>query len=118
MAHPQLLENTYYELLHTERIDEFNHEHQQGRVPLDALRGGDFRGLVLKGLNVEGLDLGDAYFRGADLRGIDFSTCNLVGASIAQAHIAGCYFPANIDAYELRLSFDLGTRLRARLTDK
>lgn len=118
MTQPQALNNIYYEMLHAERIDEFNNEHRQGRVPLDALRGGDFRGLVLKGLLLEGMDLGDAYFRGADLRGIDFSTCNLVGASIAQAHIAGCYFPANIDAYEVRLSFDLGTRLRANLTDR
>lgn len=108
------LQNPYYELVLSEQIDEFNSAKAEGLVPTDALRAGNFRGLILRGLNVEGMDLCDAYFRGADLRGIDFSTCRMDGASIAQAHISGCFFPKAIEAYEIRLSFDLGTRLRER----
>jgi len=36
----------------------------------------------------------------------------LEGASFCQAHISGCFFPSEITADELRLSFDLGIRVR------
>ena len=65
-------------------------------------------------MDASGLDLSDAYFRGADLRGIDFRQTNLEGASMAEAKISGCYFPKELSAEEIRMSVELGTRLRYR----
>lgn len=113
MSQPQVLDNAFYKLLREERVTEFNQLKAAGKMPVDALRGGDLRGLDLRQLDAADLDLRDVYLRGADLRGVDFSRSRLAGASICQAHISGCYFPRDIDAYELRLSFDLGTRLRS-----
>jgi uncharacterized protein YjbI with pentapeptide repeats len=46
------------------------------------------------------------------LRGVDFSKTNLEGASIHSARIAGAYFPPQIPADEILLSFMHGTRMR------
>lgn len=112
MTKPIIHNNPLYDLLRSERVAEFNQRKARGEVKEGMLRGGDFRGLDLRELDASGLDLRDAYFRGADLRGIDFRTTQLEGASFCQAHISGCYFPAELPAMELRLSFDLGTRVR------
>lgn len=112
MLKPIVHRNPYYELLHSERVAEFNQCKARGEVKMDMLRGGDFRGLDLRGLDASGLDLRDGYFRSADLRGVDFRTTQLEGASFCQAHISGCFFPREIHADELRLSFDLGIRVR------
>lgn len=112
MTKPIVHKNPIYELLRAERIQDFNQRKARGEVPPDALRGGDFRGLDLRELDASGLDLRDAYFRGADLRGIDFRATQLEGASFCQAHISGCFFPVELPATELRLSFDLGIRVR------
>jgi uncharacterized protein YjbI with pentapeptide repeats len=112
MAKPIVHRNALYELLRTERIDEFNKRKAAGESLEGLLRGGDFRGLDLRALDVDGLDLRDAYFRGADLRGIDFRNTQLEGASFCQAHLSGCYFPKELSADELRQSFDLGLRVR------
>ena len=114
MSKPIVYQNALYELLRAERVDEFNKRKAAGESTVDQLRGGDFRGLDLRELDTNGLDLRDAYFRGADLRGIDFRNCNLEGASFCQAHISGCYFPPELSADEIRLSFDLGIRVRYR----
>lgn len=112
MAKPIVHHNALYDLLRAEQIDEFNKRIAAGESVDEKLRGGDFRGLDLRNLIVDGLDLRDAYFRGADLRGIDFRDCNIEGASFCQAHISGCYFPTQLSADEIRLSFDLGIRVR------
>jgi uncharacterized protein YjbI with pentapeptide repeats len=112
MTKPLVHHNPYYELLRSERVTEFNQRKARGEIKDGVLRGGDFRGLDLRELDASGLDLRDAYFRGADLRGIDFRTTQLEGASFCQAHISGCFFPREITADELRLSFDLGIRVR------
>lgn len=112
MTKPVVHHNALYELLRTERIDEFNKRKAAGENMEGLLRGGDFRGLDLRNLDADGLDLRDAYFRGADLRGIDFRNTQLEGASFCQAHLSGCYFPSTLSASELRQSFDLGIRVR------
>ncbi|MFT6891870.1 MAG: hypothetical protein ACJASY_003929, partial [Halioglobus sp.] len=53
--------------------------------------------------------------RNCDLSGIDFRQTNLEGASILDAKVSGAYFPAELDAAEIRLSLETGTRLRYRL---
>ena len=112
MTKPVIHKNALYELLRSENIAAFNQRKAKGEVKGDELRAGDFRGLDLRELDASGLDLRDAYFRGADLRGIDFRNTQLEGASFCQAHISGCFFPKELSADELRLSFDLGIRVR------
>lgn len=112
MTKPVVHHNALYDLLRAEQVDEFNKRKAAGEVAEGLLCGGDFRGLDLRNLDADGLDLSDAYFRGADLRGIDFRKAKLEGASFCQAHLSGCYFPKELSADELRLSFDLGIRVR------
>ncbi len=112
MGKPLVHQNPLYELLRTEQVAEFNRRKAAGEVADGLLTGGDFRGLDLRNLDADGLDLRDAYFRGADLRGVDFRNAKLEGASFCQAHISGCYFPSELKADEIRLSFDLGIRVR------
>ena len=112
MSKPIVHQNTLYHLLRSEKIAEFNQRKAAGEYREDALVGGDFRGLDLRDLDALGLDLTDGYFRGADLRGVDFRKTKLEGASFCQAHLSGCYFPTELSADEIRLSFDLGIRVR------
>ncbi|MES2823812.1 MAG: pentapeptide repeat-containing protein [Pseudomonadota bacterium] len=112
MSEPIVHQNPFYELLRSENIDEFNRRKKMGEVAAEHLRGGNFRGLDLRNLDTDGLDLSDAYFRAADLRGIDFRTCNLEGASFCQAYISGCYFPTALSSEEIRLSIEKGIRVR------
>lgn len=110
MALPKVHDNALYQLLHNENVAEFNKRHEEGKAA--ELRGGNYRGLDLRNLNADGLDLTDAYFRGADLRGIDFRNTKLEGASMIDAKISGCYFPRELSPEEIRLSITQGTRLR------
>ena len=112
MTKPVVHQNALYDLLRAEQITEFNKRKAAGESTDEKLRAGDFRGLDLRNLDADGLDLTDAYFRGADLRGIDFRNTKLEGASFCQAHLSGCYFPAELSADEIRLSFDIGIRVR------
>jgi uncharacterized protein YjbI with pentapeptide repeats len=114
MAKPILYHNALFDLLRTEQVDEFNRRRAAGESTEGLLCGGDFRGLDLRNLDADRLDLSDAYFRGADLRGVDFRKANIEGASFCQAHISGCYFPKEVSADEIRLSIDLGIRIRYR----
>ena len=107
---PHKIDDPLYDLLQQEKIMEFNSRRVLGD---DCdLTGARLRGLDLRGLDAENLNLQDAYLRGADLRGIDFRTANLEGASLADANISGCYFPPSIPAEEIRLSVVHGTRIR------
>ncbi len=112
MTKPIIHHNPMYDLLRAERVVEFNQRKARGELKEGQLRAGDFRGLDLRELDADGLDLRDAYFRGADLRGIDFRNCQLEGASFCQAHVSGCFFPKSLKADELRLSIDVGIRVR------
>lgn len=114
MTKPVVHHNPLYDLLRAEQVAEFNRRKASGETTDGLLRGGDFRGLDLRELDASGLDLRDAYFRGADLRGVDFRNTQLEGASFCQAHISGCFFPEALTADEIRLSFDLGIRVRYR----
>lgn len=112
---PAILKNPLYALLREENISEFNKLKEGGEVP--ELRGGDFRGLDLRNLNADHLDLTDAYFRGADLRGVDFRSATIKGASLADAKISGCFFPSNVSAQEVLMSVSQGTRIRQPAPD-
>lgn len=112
MPKPLIHSNELYQLLREERIDEFNRRKATGEKGI--LSGGDYRGLDLRNLDAEGLDFSDAYFRNTDLRGIDFRNSRLEGASIAEAHVSGCYFPVEIAPDEIQMSLTLGTRMRYR----
>lgn len=116
MTKPMIHTNPLYQLLREERITEFNERRARGESAV--LSGGDYRGLDLRNINADGIDFRDAYFRNSDLRGVDFRNAQLEGASIAEAHISGCYFPAELSADEIRMSLNLGTRMRYRQASK
>ena len=105
------IDHPLYQALRDENIEAFNQAREQ-YSPLPSFAYGDFRGLDLRGLNAEGLDFTHAYFRGADLRGIDFRRTELEGASIAHSKISGCYFPHDLEADEIVMSLNHGTRMR------
>lgn len=102
-----------YKLLLDEKIKEFNAARAEGKTV--DLRGAQLRGRDLRIINVDGLDMRDAYLRGADLRGIDFRNTQMEGVSICEAKISGCFFPRELPADEIRLSLEKGTRMRYRL---
>ncbi|WP_221799930.1 pentapeptide repeat-containing protein [Oceanobacter mangrovi] len=110
MATPGISQDPLYQMLRHDDVTGFNQAIADG-ASCD-LRGTDLRGLDLRGIHFQGMDLTNAYFRGADLRGIDFRGCRLDGVSLANARVSGCYFPTEISADELRMSVELGTRLR------
>ncbi|WMS87959.1 pentapeptide repeat-containing protein [Pleionea litopenaei] len=106
----KIIDDPLYQLLRNEQVAAFNKQ----RASVDKLdfSNCDFRGLDLRGLNATGINFSGAYFRGADLRGVDFSQSNLRGASIASAHVSGCYFPVELNPNEIELSIARGTRMR------
>jgi len=112
MANPKIKSDNMYQLLREERVKEFNELREQG---IEAeLQNCDFRGVDLRGINSDGLDLSHCYFRQANLRGIDFSNTQLQGASINAAKVSGALFPEELSADEITLSLVHGTRMRYR----
>ncbi len=109
---PKFTKDPMYQMLRVDDTQGFNLRKAQGGTC--DLRGVDLRGLDLRGLDAEGLDFSDSYFRDADLRGIDFSKAMLVGCSFYGAKVSGTLFPAELSADEIRLSVELGTRVRYR----
>jgi len=109
---PQIKNDELYRLLREGKIDEFNTRKASGESC--DLTSADFRSVDLTGLNADGLDLSHCYFRMSNLRGIDFSNTRLDGASIHGAQISGVFFPATLDANEILLSLEHGTRMRYR----
>ena len=109
---PKIKADPLYRLLREGRVDAFNEQKAQGKT-CDLMHC-DLRGIDLRGLDADGLDLSGSYFRQADLRGVDLSKAKLEGASIHSARIAGAYFPREISADEILLSFMHGTRMRYR----
>ena len=97
-------------LLRDGKVEEFNHATRQTEnvdLSYANLRGGDLRNADLRKA-----DLRNAYCHTADLRGVDLSQANIEGASFHRARISGSYFPRNVSAEELKLSVEMGTRIR------
>ncbi|HDY84651.1 MAG TPA: hypothetical protein ENI26_14685 [Methylophaga aminisulfidivorans] len=113
MAAPKIINDPLYQLLRDGKVQEFNQRIAAGET-VDLI-GCDFRHVSLVGLVAKGLDFTDAYFRQSDLRGVDFTECkSLKGASIHAAKISGVYFPVEVEAKEILLSLEHGTRMRYR----
>jgi uncharacterized protein YjbI with pentapeptide repeats len=110
MDKPFIKKDPLYQLLRNEDIEAFNE--QRDKLDSSELRSGDYRGRDLRKMNAKGLDFSNSYFRNSDLSGIDFRNTNLEGASLLDAKLSGTYFPNELDATEIRLSLDTGTRLR------
>lgn len=111
-SQPKRPDHEMYALLQDEHVDQFNQKRAEG-VEFD-LSDLDLRALDLRDLNTKGLHLTNCYLRNTNLSGLDLSDCNLEGASMFQAHISGTLFPKELAPEEIRLSVDLGTRLRNR----
>ena len=107
---PKRDEDPMFVLIRDEKISEFNKKVAEG-AEVD-FTGRSFRGLDLRGVDVDGIDFSNSYFRNADLSGVNFSTCNLEGVSIRDANISGAFFPIDISADEISLSLQTGTRMR------
>ena len=112
MDKPFIKQDPLYQLLRNENIKEFNE--QRDKMDSSELKSGDYRGRDLRNMNASGLDFSNSYFRNSDLSGIDFRNTNLEGASLLDAKLSGTYFPNELDATEIRLSLNTGTRLRYR----
>ncbi|MFH1035084.1 MAG: pentapeptide repeat-containing protein [Pseudomonadota bacterium] len=100
----------HFELLLEENLERFNDLARQGQAP--DLKGANLAGLDLRPALLKGLDLSGCYLRNANLKGVDLTGCNLRGASLRGAQVSGTLFPDNIAPQELRLSLEMGTRLR------
>lgn len=109
---PKITKDPMYQMLRVDDVKGFNRRKEQGGTC--DLTGVDLRGLDLRGLQADGLDFSGSYMRDADLRGVDFSGANLDGVSIRGARISGTLFPRDVTAEEIRLSWEQGTRMRAR----
>lgn len=78
------------------------------------LSNSDLRGADLRGFDLSKVILRGCYFRDADLRGLDLREHDLDGCSLYHTKISGTWFPYNIDASDILLSLEHGTRLRSR----
>ena len=85
------------------------------------LRDGEVEQFNASTRKTETLDLSNANLRGADLRHVDLHKADLPetdppreGASFHRARVSGAYFPANVPAEEIKMSLELGTRIRCR----
>ncbi len=99
-------------MLRDGEVDQFNASTRKTET-LD-LSNANLRGADLRHVDLHKADLRDAYCHSADLRGVDLSQANLEGASFHRARVSGAYFPANVPAEEIKMSLELGTRIRCR----
>ncbi|MFN8549468.1 MAG: pentapeptide repeat-containing protein [Candidatus Eisenbacteria bacterium] len=108
---PLVRESDWIHLLRDGQFTTFNQRAEKTPPDLvDAdLRLCDLRQADLRHANMTG-----AYLRNADLRGVDLSEAQLEGASIHAAKISGTYFPPSLSPEEIRLSAEVGTRMRVR----
>jgi uncharacterized protein YjbI with pentapeptide repeats len=92
------------------KTDEFNARAAETPPDLEnvSLRGADLQRFDLSHANLRG-----AYLRSADLRGCDLFSADLEGASLHGARISGVRFPRGLAPDEIRMSVELGTRLRS-----
>lgn len=109
---PVIKDDPMYKLLREGHVKDFNQRKAQGESC--DLTGSDFRGVSLVGIDADGIDFNDCYFRMSNLRGVDLRNTVMDGASIHGAQISGTYFPKELDAREIELSLEHGTRMRYR----
>jgi len=97
------------DLIFEGKSDAFNERAAHDPPDLEnvGLRGLDMRGFDLSHANLRG-----AYLRSTDLRGCDLFYADLEGASLHAARVSGVRFPRNLAPEEIRMSLELGTRLR------
>ena len=97
------------------KVEEFNARAAESPPDLEncSLRGADLQRFDLSHANLRG-----AYLRSADLRGCDLFSADLEGASLHGARISGVRFPRSLTADEIRMSVELGTRLRTAAAAK
>ena len=98
------------QILFDENRDKFNQLVSQGKTP--DLTNQNISDLDLRGFNFKNVDLSGSYLRGADLSGVDMSEACLDGVSIKKANISGAFFPYDLPAREIILSWEHGTRMR------
>jgi uncharacterized protein YjbI with pentapeptide repeats len=109
----EIRKNIFHEYLRDGEKERFNAEVVNLKKPVD-LENCNLQGVDLRGVNLVDANLKDSYLKSADLRGVDLSHAKLSGASIHKARIGGVLFPKSIDASEIRLSVEYGTRMRER----
>ena len=109
---PEIKSDPLYRMLREGKIQRFNEQVAAG-AEVD-LSNADLRNVELRGADLHRANLRGAYLRNTDLRGCDLSQADLAGASIHGAKIGGALFPENLCAQEIRLSAELGTRMRTR----
>ncbi|OBS10546.1 pentapeptide repeat-containing protein [Acidihalobacter prosperus] len=100
------------ELLGQHRIEEFNAYRAAGKPCRVA--GKDLHAMDLRKVDVGGVDFSDCRLDRANLCGLDMRSCVLEGATLRDALIERTYFPEGLDAAEIELSLNYGTRLRMR----
>ncbi len=108
---PELQNAPLFQALVAEDIDTFNALRKKGECT--SFQNAQLRGFDLRGADLVGMDFSGAYLRNTDLRGLDLRQTLLEGTSIREAKISGTFFPANIPANEIHLSYQHGTRLRS-----
>mgnify|MGYP002640880077 FL=1 len=113
---PKVTKDPMYQLLRVDNIKAFNLKKEAGSTC--DLVCVNLRGLDMRGINTDGLNFTDSYMRVADLRGVDFRNAILEGVNIQGAKISGTYFPAELAPEEIRLSHELGTRMRYKISPK
>ena len=109
---PERKESPLFEMLSEGKADEFNAARAKGET-ID-LENAMLRGFNLRGVNLTGISLKGAYLSQADLRGLDLRFSNLDGATIKNAKISDCYFPSNVSPEEIKVSNELGIRIRVQ----
>ena len=97
-------------ILFEENRDAFNRAVAEGQT-MD-FSNQNLSDLDLTGFNLAFANLNGAYLRGANLAGLDLSGASMHAASMKNAKISGCLFPPEISAEEIRLSVEMGSRLR------
>lgn len=109
----EMRKNKFHEMLRDGNITEFNREITTNKDPVD-LENCNFRGVDLRKANLKNANLKNSYFKMSDLRGVDLSEAQLNGASFNKARVGGVLFPKNVTAAEIKLSVDLGIRIRIK----
>lgn len=109
---PVIKDDPMYRLLREGHVKDFNQRKANGESC--DLIGADFRSVSLVGIDADGVDFSDCYFRMSNLRGVDLRNAIMEGASIHGAQISGAFFPKELDAHEIELSLEHGTRMRYR----
>ena len=107
---PKITKDPMYQLVRVDNVKAFNIK-KEGGGACDLVCV-DLRALDLREIDADGLDFTDSYMRDADLRGVDFSNAILKGVNIRGAKISGTLFPVELSPEEIRLSNDLGARMR------